>query len=383
MSLSKLGRNIGRAVGDTPWYLKFIGVILALLLVSPMLQSAYAGGWEVSAQITALKVDGRPAPISAVGASNAVFDRDGNFLSAEQANAEGKQPSDYDDPAIVVEKSLVYKIKQSTSMGWVATDDSNLVDFYDVGNDESFVRYHHWTFGVDIIIKTDADRYEKAFGSYVTYGFYYEANVVVADVWTEFSINPWTPAGEDGSYDVTGGWSGVLSASVYARSEGLVQEAAVENQGHTIQNLHSVNAPLNLDVIPTDFQAGASSLENVPSSFRMQTTAKLGAGAKYTTDFFGHWDSLAVRNVFVKYQIRIDVLTVLNYELKTGHQGELDDPDEDNTAYAPQNTFLMGLFDLLMGAGGWIMQLAVVIVLAIVGVIIIKILFMFRRKGGQ
>lgn len=377
-----LGKRIGRAVGEVPMPVKIIGALLAVLLVAPMLQSAYAGGWEVTAQLSTLNVDGRRASSYAVGASNAAFDPDGNFLSAEQANAEGKQPDQYDDPAIVVEKSLVYKIRQSTSSGWVVTDDSNLVDFYDVGTEASFVRYHHWTFGVDIIIKTDADAYHKAFGAYVTYGYYYEANVVEADVWTSFSINPWAPEGEDGSYDITGGWSGVLGASVYARSEGLVEDAAVENQGHTISNLHSVNAPLNLDVTPTDFKGGEGSLANVPSSFKMQTKAKLGAGAKYTTDVFGHWDSLAVRNVFVKYQIRVDVLTVLNYELKTGHQGELDDPDEENTAYAPQNTFWMGFLDLLMGAGGWIMQLAVVIVLAIVGVIILKVVFSLRRRGN-
>lgn len=387
MSISRLGKSIGRAVSGIPLPVKIIAAIAAVLLVTPMLQSAYAGGWEVTAQLESLKVEDMYA--TRVLASNVKFDPDGQWIHYLEPVGHG------DDPDIVVEKSLVYKIRQSTAMGWVATEDSNLVDYYDVpeGDVDEFTRYHHWTFGLDITIKTDADTYYKEryminpdTGNTIDYffrdfGWYYEANVVEAEVWTQFSITPWTPAGEDGSYDVTGGWSGVLSASVYKRSFGLVEETAIENQGHTITDIHSVNAPLNMDVTSTDFRAGAGSLENVPSAVSIETKATLGAGAKYTTDALGHWDSCAVRNVFVKYQIRIDVLTVLNYELKTGHQGELEDPDEENTAYAPENTALMGLFELLTGGGGWIMQLAVIVVLGIFGVIILKVILGLRRSG--
>lgn len=370
MNLNKFGQSLRETVGGIPSYVKVIALVAAFLLVSPMFQSAFAGGWEVTTAIKSLKIDGKQAP--SVGVHNMNWDSDKDFEVADS----------FLNPDITIEKGLPYHVALSANLGWIATSDPKPLDFYDVpsANGTELTRYHHWTFGYDVIIKTDADSYYKPFPPYWDYGYGFEANDVEIDLWTSFIVNSWTPSGSEGDWDVVGGWSGIMSSSIIKVEKGLVQRDADENYGHTITDLHSVGAPLNMDTSPTSFSADPRALAGVPSEVDIQTKVTLSAGAQYTTDLLGHWDSVAVRNVFVKYTIRVDLLTVLQYSLRAGHQGPLEDPDEDNTAYQPENTVLLGFFEMLTGAGGWIMQLAVFTIIGIALAIVLKMTLLIRRR---
>jgi hypothetical protein len=128
--------------------------------------------------------------------------------------------------------------------------------------------------------------------------------------------------------------------------------------------------------VEVDFNDPAA-LVGVPSSVDFELSSTLAAGAEYTTDGLGHWDSIAVRNVYVKSRVRIDVVSTLIWTLKLGHQVGLEKPDENNTAYQPEitpwkqfwenlNSFFNDPFTRFM---------LIVIVLAVGGVVLVYMKF--------
>jgi hypothetical protein len=113
------------------------------------------------------------------------------------------------------------------------------------------------------------------------------------------------------------------------------------------------------------------SLLGIPSVVQIETGAKLGAGGHYTTTDGYHWASLSVRNVFAKYTVGCEILTTLQYALKTSHVGPLINPKEDNTDYAPLlPNWLQALIGAFSNPFAWVFTLVIV---AIVAVVIIKL----------
>lgn len=365
------------------WVFVGVGCVLAIFLGAFLYSgSAYAGGWEVFNSVDKVIVDGTAKSYDNL--HSITLDKDNSFDAVvdAQGSYQDINPSLYDDPDIYVHTSYPYYMKPSGAQ-WVQTDSPYLFQSYDkkFGTDE-LTRYNHYVFGFDITIQTKADAYLKPFGSYIDYGWFYEANVVDIATRTKFGINPWVPSGTvDDVWEVVGGWAGIMSASCVDVQRGLVAGTeAEENRGHTITGLNSVGDALNMfGGSPVDFENDAA-LANVPQEVSIENQATLGAGAKYTTDFLGHWDSLAVRNVFVKYKVRVDIVTVLEFELVAGAPDEQEPPDEDITAYQPEITPWKNFLEALGALGEWFGTLGLPMIILLVGgiVVIVVVIFVIR-----
>mgnify|MGYP006298582217 CR=1 FL=1 len=282
------------------WAAVSISIVLSsFLVVGAMANDPFAGGWEITSSLDSVVLDGTSH--DAQGLHSWYLDRDGNFNYEQivQTDYESSdlEPTNYEAPGISVSSSYPYYLQKDSAGNWIESSEAWLFDTYDVeltADGSELERYYHWVVGLDVEIKTDADVYYKPgineYGAgYADYGYYYEDDVIDVDVWTDFSITPWTPSGDFDNWTITGGSSGIFSASVYELEYGLVEEGATENKGHTIQNMNSVNEALNMEGGDPLTFAELKGIGSVPDSVDIQTGAKLGAGAQYCTDGLGHW----------------------------------------------------------------------------------------------
>ncbi|MHA2022113.1 MAG: hypothetical protein ACTSWQ_00450 [Candidatus Thorarchaeota archaeon] len=368
---------------NTPniWVFVVVGCILAVIGGAWLYQgSAYAGGWEVVNSVDKVIIDGNTKSYDNLHSITWDVDDSFNRVVNEANSYSGIYPGPYDDPDIYVHTSYPYYMRPYGA-AWEKADSPYLFQTYDREMGEELIRYNHYVFGYDITIQTKADAYLKPFGSYIDYGWFYEANVVDVSARVNFGINPWAPSGiVDDVWEVVGGWAGVMSASCIKVESGLIQSGAEENRGHTITGLNSVGDALNMfGGSPVDFEDSAA-IANVPQEISIENQATLGAGAKYTTDFIGHWDSLAVRNVFVKYTVRVDVVTVLEYELVAGAPLEQEPPTEDNTVYQPEITPWKNFLEWTGGVTDWFNNLGMpmIIVIVVAVVIIVVVIYVVR-----
>jgi len=371
----------------------YVGLLILLLgaFATTMLNSAFAGGWEITKSLSSVIIEDEEFPLTNINKFSK--DIDGSWVEWVEQNdppkpynkyydleaGELSDPMDWGYPEISISTSFLYYITRLNDGTWVKDDSPQPLDRYNVtvSEDPLIVQtYYHWTVGADITIETAAEFFDKPFGVYWDYGYFYEAKVTDVDVWLKCAITPWQPAGIDGDWTVTGGWSGVMSASVFNYEFGLVDEGATENYGHTIQDLEQIGQALNMDAEPTSF-SDSEGIKGVPSALSAEVGVQIGAGAKYTTDGLGHWDSIAVRNVFVEYNVRFDIVTTVIYQFNLGHQEEMETPDEDNTGYQPEITPWKNFFDNLFGffSSPFAMILLVVIILVGGGIVCI----VFRR----
>ena len=311
-------------------------------------------------------------------------DPDGDFVAA--ANV---YPAPFDKPGITLESSYPFYLR-SVSGGWVESDEAFILDSYNItlrndANETRIQQYFQWTIGMDVTVKTDATKYYKPPLSYWDYGYWFEDDVIDTTALMRFALTPWTPSGSSGNWTVVGGWNGIMSVSVIGVDYGLVSDDATENYGHTIQNMHSVGAAVNMYTSDTDSSVSPVSfsdsvgLAHVPSAIDFELSARLGAGCQYQTDAVGHVYDLAVRNVFVEYRVRMDILSTLVWSLRLGHQGGMQPPDENNTSYDPQFTSWNAMFEawrqLFYSSGFPIL----VIVLCVGGIVVVILLI--RRRG--
>ena len=376
------------------WVFIGVGAVLALF-VGAMLYSgsAYAGGWEVQTDVSKVIIDGEAQSYS--GLHSVTKDIDSNFMTAvdAQGSYQDINPSLYNDPDIYIHTSYPFYLKPGAA-GWVQSDSPYLFDSYDRDiSGTEMNRYNHYVFGYDITIQTKATDYHKPFGSYIDYGYFYEANTVDVAARTDFTINPWVPAGTvDDVWNVVGGWAGIMSASCVEVESGLVQSGVAENYEHVITGLNSRGDALNMyGGVVADFE-NPSAIAGVPQTISIENHATLQAGAEYTTDVLGHWDSIAVRNVYVKYRVRVDVVTVLQFELEVGAPEEQEPPTEDITAYQPEITPWTDFLEALGGIGDWFANLGLpmIIVIVVAVVIIVVVIYVVRpilsmrgrAKGG-
>ena len=353
--------------------LAIVAILVGGVLFSFSIGS-YAGGWNINNTPYDLILDDE-----SYGAVTSK-DLDGDVISwGKQDNA------NYSKPGLTVEMSQVH-YEESVMGSWQYSSTPVLLDHYTVSlNSDGTKVQIYWLYmvGFEVTIKTSADKFlmQRPVGDLISdYGWNFEYGVVDVRVLTTLALSQWTPMGEDGNWTIVGGWSGVLSASCLAEEHGLVEDEAEENYGHVIQNLNSVNSRLNMYVDDAisgtwDFD-NTGSLRGVPSVVQVETYATLGAGAHYTSDSWSKWASCSVRNVFVKYTVGCEVLTTLQYALKTSHVGPLVNPDEANTDYAPLlPNWLQALVGAFSNPFAWVLT---VVIVAIVGFVIIKV-FGHRR----
>lgn len=347
----------------------YIGALIIIcgLSFAVIANEAFAGGWEMSSSLSKVTIEGEE--FSATGLHAFSEDIDGTFEDAveSQGSYQDIYPNAYDIPQITIETSYPYYVISIGGEYFEVTGaDVEPHEEYTVpgslDNVTEYQRYLHWKVGVDVTIKTSAETLYKPFGSYIDYGWYFEDELADVDILLNFAITPWVPAGISGDWELIGGWSGIMSAFVGNLEYGLVQEGAEENYGHTIQNLHSKGAALNMYGESNSNFGNPGSLEGIPDDVDIELSAELAAGAKYTTDFVAHWDSIAVRNVFVKYTVIIDVMTTLLWKFILGDVPPLDPPEEDNTAYQPEITPLQQFFDFMTSPGGIMLMLGLMVV---------------------
>lgn len=365
----------------TKWTLLISLFVVSLFIVVPFTQSVYVGGWAIQPSFVTLTQDGVDFEID--GLKSNVYDTDGNFIPAQIfLDAIGETPAiEFVKCGISVEIDDVYYLN---SAGYYS-DKAEVITTYDVDiSDTEIVRYNLYNLAYDITIKTDADKYDKPLGVYDDYGWFFENGVVEVSVLTDFYINPWTPTGSEDNWNVVGGWAGILSASINSVDYGLIQTDADENYGHVIQNPHSVGANLNTYIDETDSGTynfnDVNALVGVPSRVQIETSVKVGAGADYT-EFLGHWTSVSVRNVFVKYTVLVEIATSMEFEFQLSPTEPMDTPDEDNTNYAPELTipFLSDLFDMF---GEGLVTKVILGAIVVVG-LFITIKIVTRKKQQQ
>ena len=320
------------------WKIVIAIAIGALVLGGTLFSiNAYAGGWNLNNDRYSMTAAGVKAP-----ANTWSFDPDGDRVRNDSMDW-----ASHDMPAITVELGQVH-YEQSAMGSWQYSSSPVLLDHYTMNlttDGKQTQIYWDYMIAFEVTLKTSADSFfiTRPLGDIVNiYGAHFEMKAIPVIALTTVSLSQWAPKGTDGDWIISGGWSGIMSASCLAETHGIIDDGSGmdENYGHTIQNLNSVNSKLNMYVNSAivgsyDFNK-TSALNGVPSIVQIETDATLGAGAKYTVDTWGAWASCAVRNVFVKYTVGCEILTTLLYTLSTSHVGPLQNPKEDNTAYAPE-----------------------------------------------
>jgi hypothetical protein len=400
------------------WKIVLVMAILAMgFAIFSLTGNLYAGGWEVQNEVSSVTIDGYVYNYHNTHTIKEDIDGDfdqgliAGFLPIEMFDGGyvpppenppdptlPEAPTDRDHPDVKVSQSYPYYLEQSLG-AWVVSESPVVFDTYDRDvSDSEFFRYNHYVFAYDLTIETVAEAYHKPIGEYFDYGYFFEADAVDVIAKSTFRLNPWEPTGSYEGWAVVDGWAGVMSASVLQTDYGLTDPNVgvdkEENFGHVIQGMDSVGSALNTHIGSFDFDS-PQGLDNVPSSVTIENRAQLAAGAGYTTDWLGHWNSIAVRNVYAKYTIRVDVLTTLNYVLEAGAQDAQKPPEEDNTNYEPEVTPWKNLLAGIGGIADWIagfgmaFLMPVIIIVAIIVIVIfvirplIKAGVILKKKGRR
>ena len=353
------------------WMFIIVGSIFAIIAGAYLYTgAAYAGGWETQNSISRLTLDSKSKTVS--GLHSYSFDPDGVWVLGEGLTAA------FDDPTIRVKTSYPFYIKP-IGADWVVTDTPHLLDSYSREYSDTLKQvYDHYTFGFDVTFQTLAEAYHKPYYTYsiFDYGYWFEENAVDAVARIKFGINPWTPTGAVDDWNVIGGWAGIMSASCVSVEMGIVDLTKTETKGHVIEPHQSVGDALNMyGAEPLSFQ-DPTALEGVPQEVEIECGARLAAGALYTTDIASAVDSLAVRQVYAKYRIRVDVMTTIEYQLQVGKQIGQEPPVSNNTAYQPTNTVWTQFLEGMVEFGDWFTNYGMpFLIVLIIGIVVIVILY--------
>lgn len=385
---SFLGMKTNRLINASIIGLGLTLMIISFFAIGSMANAPWAGGWEIANSLATVEISSTQSPLSttidATGLKSTQYDIDGNFIG-------GVVESTIGCPDILTKTWYPYYLKQSTE-GWIKTDEPYIVDSYqtpyiDEENNSFYIEYVQYSVGMDIQIQTVADTYYKSPLAYTfNYGWSFEKLVQDIVVRAKIWLNPWTPVGTfDENWTISGGWAGIMSGSVRKIDVGIAGDVWDENYGHVITGLMSQYQALNLftyedELIDEVSFTDETALLGVPNKLEAEVYCRLGAGAKYTSDWTGHWTSVAVRNVYVTYYLRFDFVSTLIYQLALGHQEEATPPDENNTGYAPEitpwNEFLAWMENLIPNFN----QIMTILVLVIGGVLLIIVILKLTNR---
>ena len=387
----------------------FIGtnIVIGFFTVSALTNNpfSYAGGWEAQGSMTQFVVEGenKANTIMTGNLHVANHDTDGDFQSAYvmAASAADVTPGNYDDPDVLSKVGYPFYLEQISS-GWVESDDPVIIDIYErdytkADGTQVHIEYIEYAIGMSVQMQTAAEKYFKPQfipfiqDGYLDYGYYYEDNAVDLTVRSTIALSPWTPSGVYDGWSLTGGWAGIMSVSVYEVEYGLADTGAVENKGHILQGLMSEGQALNMYIPNTDTAEDDSdfsdfedapdptAITGVPTAVDFDVQATLGAGAFYQTDLLGHWTDVAVRNVFVNYNVKASFVSTLVYELAAGSEGEIEPPPENNTVYAAEITPFNDFLNYMEGLFPGFQNILIILVVGIFGILFIVVLVKFAR----
>lgn len=397
-------------------------IIIGLAVLTVVLLGTYAlsdipypGGGEIGSAFSSTTIDGKKFVISGQHnwPSDDRSDLDGDYEDYNDWSWVYNSTDAIDKPGITLESSNPYYLEETSDNTFRASDEAVASKTYEknytINGQQYAYRYNNIPYGVDITIKTDADRYYKDVYTWGVqgYGWKYESKPVDVNVLLNFGMNPWTPAGAwNNSYNIIGGWAGILQAEIYDIDYGVLQNDRLEQEldelkdsayretATTIQDLNSVNSALNMYIPGTDdsYQEidfeNQNALKSVRNAVNIEVGAKLAAGAVYTADIWGHTDSLAVRNVYVTYRIVVKVVATLNLKL-VAEGSPIATAEEGNTKgdkppIPIYSTFEEMMQELWADFMEWLRSPEVMFYLILIFVVIVIILyvaFKYKTRG--
>ena len=393
---------------------RVVGGLLLLTLIFtatyiPFASIGFAGGGEVTSSLSYLSVDDfERYPYGQHYVDD--WDIDGNFGDYTWNYTTGNEWQDWilqykgndisidsvKKPGVTIESNNPYYMAEISGQ-YIAVDESEVSKTYDKTFGTKVYQYNLMLFGFDVTIKTKADVFHKdpvIFSYFSNYGYDFESKKVDVDLRQSFVIAPWIPVGVyNESYTIVGGFAGIMEAEIYAVQYGLVQEGAEENYNHVIENIQSVGSVPNMYLLSTDNPVSTteftdtSAIDQMPSAIDIELGVNLQAGAQYHVDVLGKWDSVAVRNVFVTYQVVVKVVGTLEMDLVT-EGNVIEDPTEENTFYKPQVPIFSDLSDawneLWADFGEYFASpggLTMILMVLIGGGLVVYVIFRFR--GGS
>lgn len=311
----------------------------------------------------------------------------------------------FQDPAISIETSDVYYMQEVGNV-FAPVEDLTISKSFEKTFGNTTYRYSLVDYGFDVTIKTDADKYQvtaEKFGFGAPWGYWAETNVVDVDTLINFGTSPYIPIGSwNGSYDIVGGWAGILSAQVYDYSFGVVQNERLQQEmdtlgdimtetDTTIQDLNSINSLLNIylpssqDALQEIEFSNAESIRGIRNAVNVEIGAKLGAGTVYTPEqnplLIGyHAAALAVRNVYVTYRIVVKMVTTLDLKL-VAIGDPITTPDEGNTAGDPPPSVAQTWLDEFWAdVSEWFAENQLFFYVILIGVFSVIIAFFYFRR---
>lgn len=386
--------------------------VLAIIFTAayvPFASLGYAGGGEVTASFSYLSVDDSERyPYGQHYVDD--WDIDGDFgdytWNVTTGNAYldalfGNKPNTVSIDSVkkcgvTVESGNPYHL-QKIGNQYVQVEDGVIAKTYEKTFGDTVYKYNLMYFGMSVTMKTAADVFyvdPVIFSHFSVYGYHFENQKIDVDLRQTFAIATWHPVGVyNESYTITGGWAGIMDTEIYEVSYGLIQEGATENYNHVIENLQSVGSTPNMYHLKSDNPVAVteftddSALTHIPQAVDIELGARMQAGAQYHVDGLGKWDSCAVRNVYVTYNVVVKVVATLEMSFIT-EGNELEDPDEENTFYKPQvgfysdfeaawNEFAADMAEYFNSPAGLLMIFVVIVGGGVVIYVIIRI-----RSGG-
>jgi len=356
-------------------------LLLAVGILAPFLNAIYGGGWEVNASISAVYVDGRWIKSGTTGlAEPPLYGAAQWHIDPDKYATKIYDPYPYDVfpgtkvdtsvygmPDIIISRSdpkhTDFSGKEIPPDKPVDTVTVKVNDSYELVYD-----YHIYTFTVTI--KTDADGkviWSGVFSGYAgefktAWGF----KAFDGTIYVTFSVNPWKI--REGA---TNGWTGIMGAYVIDLDTGLVTGTATPTTGAQATPGYSKGSAINMytdvggDELKQISWNNAKSVDDkIPSTVALAFPVHLEPGAHLVTDTATRVTSFDPANVFVKYTVRVDILTVSGFTLASGSHL----PTEEN----PQESIFQGLSfwegvaDFFNSPGGIMLMMAIIVVSIVV-----------------
>lgn len=376
----KIIKDVKRFIKNLSWPVRIALLFIFLLgagLLAPFLGAIYGGGWEVQANISAVKVGNRWIKPGTTGlAETPSYGSAQWHIDPDKYATKDYDPNPYDFfagtkvdtsvygmPDIIISRSdpkhSDFSGKEIPPSQPVDTVTVKLNDSYELVYD-----YHIYTFTVTI--RTDADGkvvwsgvFSGVAGEFKTaWGF----QAFEGTVYVTFSVNPWQIR-----QNATDGWTGIMGAYAIDIDEGLVTGTAEPTTGSQATPGYSKGSAINMytdiggDTLNQIAWDSAKSIDSkIPSSVALAFPVTLAPGANINKDALGRITSFDPSNVFVKYTVRMDVLTVSGFTLYSGsHLPDEENPEESVTLGAD---FWRGVNAFLNSPGGITMMIMIIII---------------------
>ncbi len=230
-------------------------------------------------------------------------------------------------------------------------------------------------------------------------------------VYVKFAINPWRgPAYDPATYvnaTIEDAWSGIMNAYVVKKDMGQVANQWSQTSSVTQSNsddgktvlLHPSNGAdarvvggldegAQIPMFADDGSYGTQSQKTnwdtdvtpdtrIPSTNILYLPVQEEAGAYITRDFWGGVTQVTPIDVYIKYTVRVDVLTTHDFVLQTGEAVPTLAPPKDYYTYTESwwDQFWRNLGVLFSGNN--------VLLLIIILAIVLAVIWLLKGKGGK